>query len=941
MTPRWYQSEAVEAAWAHLCSQSGSPVIVLPTGAGKSLCIAMLAHKAREFNGRVIVLAHRRELLEQNAEKIRSFGLDVGIYSAGLKSRDTDHDVVLGGIQSVYKKAGEFGPRHLVVIDEVHLVGDEGMYQTFLTNLRALNPKLRLVGLTATPFRTSEGGLCRPDALFQKICYSAPIGRLIEEGFLSPLTTSPADVLFDTSDLHIRGGEFISGEMAALFSDFAKIESACQEIVGKTQGRKSTLVFCAGVIHAGTVARTLESQTGEECGLVTGDTLPLERASLLSRFKSGDLKRLCNCDVLCLDEETEILTSDGWCGIDEMNASKKIAAWGMDETINFTSPKLIVRRNRGESERMVSLKTNGIDIRVTANHRMVYLKNKGNNNQAWTIASAESLVGRALALPASGWADVQDIVPAIESDVTEKQLSARIRSLSYVFRNRDKMSDADSKAIARAQVLERATMTYKPPSCLTGDECQLIGFWIGDGTKSCGRVSLSQSEAYPDNIKWIDSLLHNTNISHSRKRYKPATKSINYSIRWTMARGTGGTRQKVDGYYRLEPYFEKTGTSLFWGLNRTQLLALLNGLWVADGLHHAKLKQKRVASTQKALFDLLQAICACRGIKARINKLSKPRKGSHSQQWMFSWSEERKFNSFSRNTFRLESEFKKERVWCVTSTTGQIITRRNGKVCVVGNTTGFDSPNIDAIAVLRATASAGLFAQMCGRGLRMAPGKDNCLILDFGQNIKRHGPLDAPDYGSQKKGSKGGDGDAPAKTCPNCEESCPLNAKQCSCGFNFPPKELARHEGEAGEDAILTVETEWTVEEIQLSRHKKKKGGPDDPDTLRVDYICQPIDGEGNISAKTISEWVCLEHEGYARNKALRWWKQRSKADVSSIDDAISLWTRGALACPTRLKTRPEGKFVRITSYELDTVPESWDEPTQGNDWEDSEDTPF
>ena len=303
MTPRYYQSESVESAWAHLCTQAGSPVIVLPTGAGKSLCIAMLCRDAVErFSGRVIVLAHRRELLEQNAEKIRVLmrELDIGIYSAGLNSRDTEHDIVLGGIQSVYNKAHEFGSRQLVLIDEVHLVPSdgEGMYKTFLSKMREINPNIRMIGLTATPFRTGDGKLCRPDALFQRICYSAPIGKLISEGYLCNLTTTHADCSVGTSGLHIRAGEFVSGEMAALFNDDAKIRTACLEIISKTAGRKSTLIFCAGVQHAQSVAEKIAELTGEECGLVTGETLPIERASLLSRFKSGSLKRLCNCDVL-------------------------------------------------------------------------------------------------------------------------------------------------------------------------------------------------------------------------------------------------------------------------------------------------------------------------------------------------------------------------------------------------------------------------------------------------------------------------------------------------------------------------------------------------------------------------------------------------------------------------------------------------------------------
>ena len=281
MNPRWYQEESVNAVWQYLCTEQGSPVVVLPTGAGKSLVIAMLCRDAvKRFGGRVLVLAHRKELLQQNAEKIKALlpDMDVGIYSAGLKSRDTDHDIVLGGIQSVYNKAGEFGSRQLILIDEVHLVPSdgEGMYKTFLGEMRQINSRIRMCGLTATPFRTGSGKLCRPDALFQKICYDVPIRRLINEGYLSNLITSTADASVDTSGLRIRAGEFVANEMVALFDDDAKIRLACEELISKTQGRKSTLIFCSGVHHAEQVAETLTSMTGVECGVVTGDTPALE-----------------------------------------------------------------------------------------------------------------------------------------------------------------------------------------------------------------------------------------------------------------------------------------------------------------------------------------------------------------------------------------------------------------------------------------------------------------------------------------------------------------------------------------------------------------------------------------------------------------------------------------------------------------------------------------
>ena len=163
MELRWYQRESVDHAWGYLASKQGNPLIVLPTGAGKSIVIASLVERTIKLGRRVLALAHRKELLQQNAAEIERLlpGVPVGIYSAGLGERETEADIVCAGIQSVFRKAGELGARHLVLIDEAHLVNvnDVGMYRKFLDDLQQINPKCRVIGLTATPYRTDDGPL--------------------------------------------------------------------------------------------------------------------------------------------------------------------------------------------------------------------------------------------------------------------------------------------------------------------------------------------------------------------------------------------------------------------------------------------------------------------------------------------------------------------------------------------------------------------------------------------------------------------------------------------------------------------------------------------------------------------------------------------------------------------------------------------------------------
>jgi DNA repair protein RadD len=165
MELRWYQSEACEAVWNCFRNNQGNPLIELPTGSGKSICVAELCRAAVEDHaGQVIVLAHRKELLEQNYSKIVSLlppNVKAGLFSAGLRRYSQEEPIIVAGIQSCYEKATWFGRRHLVIIDEAHLCPNDGngMYQTFLTDLQRYNDRLRIVGLTATPFRTGEGAL--------------------------------------------------------------------------------------------------------------------------------------------------------------------------------------------------------------------------------------------------------------------------------------------------------------------------------------------------------------------------------------------------------------------------------------------------------------------------------------------------------------------------------------------------------------------------------------------------------------------------------------------------------------------------------------------------------------------------------------------------------------------------------------------------------------
>jgi len=233
-------------------------------------------------------------------------------------------------------------------------------------------------------------------------------------------------------------------------------------------------------------------------------------------------------------------------------------------------------------------------------------------------------------------------------------------------------------------------------------------------------------------------------------------------------------------------------------------------------------------------------------------------------------------------------------------------------------TTGFDAPNIDCVAMLRPTMSPGLYYQMVGRGFRLHPGKENCLVLDYGGNVLRHGPVDQVRIDDKPTG---GNGEAPAKECPECNALIATGYAVCpDCGYEFPPPERNKHDAKASGEGILSgqvTNTEFEVRDVTYSVHHKRDAPPDAPRTMRVDYRLGLDHWQ--------SEWVCFEHSGYARRKAEQWWRQRSPDPVpDTAEQAVELAEAGALAHPEAITVRSVvgEKFDRIVGYKLGPIPE-------------------
>lgn len=304
MKLRDYQQRALDELYAWFeAGNKGNPCLVLPTGAGKSHIIAALCKGALQSfpETRILMLTHVKELIEQNAEKMLQHwpNAPLGVFSASLRRKDLEEPITFAGIQSIRNRAAEIGHIDLVIIDECHLVShkDEGGYRKLIRELMDINPRLRVIGLTATPYRLGHGLITDEPAMFHSLLEPVSIEELVYKGFLATLRSKTTNAKLDVSKVHKRGGEFIESELQAAVDNKLTNEAVVREVIERAGDRKAWLFFCTGVEHAQNMAEMLR-----ECGIasdcVTGATPKRQREDILAAFKAGELKALTNANVL-------------------------------------------------------------------------------------------------------------------------------------------------------------------------------------------------------------------------------------------------------------------------------------------------------------------------------------------------------------------------------------------------------------------------------------------------------------------------------------------------------------------------------------------------------------------------------------------------------------------------------------------------------------------
>lgn len=866
MQPRHYQIAARDATYKffRLNKEDCNPVLVLPTGTGKSLILKMIAEDVvNKRHGRCMILAHRKELLAQTGEKIDGY---VTAYSASLGQKNLKGDIVLGQIQSIHRKAREVGDLDLVMVDEAHLVSpdEETMFASFLAELRNRNPKMRMVGLTATPYRMKEGSIVGPEGPFHAIAYEYPIAQAVQEGYLTPLVSVQPKQHVSHEGLHVRAGEYVTSEVEERFT--AIIAPACQEILAYTADRNHVLVFCASRKHAHIVAEAL----GGRC--VTGDMATAERDKNIADFKAGQFKFLVNVDVLTT---------------------------GFDATLVDAIAMLRSTFSRG-----LFLQICGRGMRLHA-------------GKTDCIAEGQLVLTN------------QGEVP-IENVTTDMKVWDGVEFVNH--------DGAICKGIQ--SVIEYAGLVATPDHRV----------WTKEGWKTLGECAVEQAEiAATGNgrqaIREADGLFVTHSLPKDGCRSKSPVRADNvHAVRSCFGEVLSQHSQVDSRMQTLRPAEDcrDSDTSL----------AVVTLPRCKGPLHEPE--QHEVCRLRRAWYPVSVQDTEGHGDvsdgtlpsgKTPANRPNQQRRSLCDWEPSDGCRESQHVQPECRHSERSGDAQVQD-----TAPGSEVRGRDNRDPAASGADIRGNQGQVLQPGLVQAQRrvwdilNAGPRHRFTCQGLLVS----NCAFLDFGGNVRKHGPIDAPYEAPRKVWSK--ESTDPAEVmakdwlCPECGLLNSTGFAKCD-HCDFVRTRPIQHEVQAAHEAIMLSagiqpkRRRWEdVDDVRYYVHIPRD--PEKPRSLLVEYrIAESID--------RVREWVCFEHEGYARKKAEQWWGERSEDPVpASVDEAQWLADAGSCAKAIRIQVDSTEKFPRVVGYDLGLIPprivgEDGDWTQQQYEMVDEEDIPF
>lgn len=765
-----HQKEAVDAinkAWndgnQRVCDQ-------LCTGGGKSRIIRTIVDEWADKKKVIYVMAHRESLVKQLSEELDEAGLQHGIIQSGKPY--IRYRVQVCSMQTLVRRLDKVPEPSLLIIDEVHHCKSNS-YMKIINKW----PKAKLLGMTATPQRSDGSSL---KDIFSALIVGPSMKSLIKSGSLSDYDYyAPENI--DMSDVHIKAGEYNTKESMEKV-DKTVITGNAIEHYKKYADHKPAIACCISIAHSEHVAQ--EFRDAGYRAIAVNSKRKGQVQDAIDGLKSGKYEILTQCDMLgegvdikgaevliglrpthslviylqqCLSEDTEILTSDGWKSRDQVSIGDSLPALDMsDNKIKTTTILDKVDRFLQPSETMYGIKSPHLDVRVSNKHNMLVKSKNQSDDALWTKETAEKMATRKslYKIPVSGF-----------------------------------LSE------------------YKG-SGLTDSELIFLGWFLSDGThnRSNNTVSISQSsdpsrEWLCDNIREVMTACKFKFGEYKSKRtgiWEKYADGIQFIVSYDISKKD--KLKGLRGWKDLEPWIDKSMGKIYDTLNVRELKLIIRGLYLGDGSKNAKITWVSHTTTittgdNLIMCDRLQELCELRGLRAnyysyiskisgvecRVIRIKDVQTGSIAGCNVKNGSISGK-KPYKRSRFEQKPQKINEKIWCVTNKYGTLITRRNGKVAIMGN---------------------------CGRVLRSAPGKKKAIILDHVGNWERFGlPSDDREWSLQGKKKKD-KGKTKLKRCPECLRPVPISTRECPyCGFLWAAKtEVGKREIEEKEGQLVSIKS--------------------------------------------------------------------------------------------------------------------------------------